>query len=51
MPKKHNRGGTSASDTMRTTKSESEKGEILKRCLINILKCFRVCKKSRMDTK
>jgi hypothetical protein len=51
MPNKHNRNESSTNDTMRTTKSEGEKAEILKRCVINILKCFRVCKKSHMSTK
>ena len=38
---------SSSSDTLHTTKSERQKAEILKRCLINILKCFRLCKKSQ----
>lgn len=37
---------STTSDTMRTTKSEREKGEIIKRCFINMLKCIRVCKKT-----
>ena len=40
-----------SSDTVRTTRSEAEKGEILKRCFINILKCLRVCKKTSKNTK
>ena len=51
MPHKSNSDITTTSDTMRTTKSEGEKAEILKRCFINIMKCFRVCKKSEMSTK
>ena len=38
-------------DTMRTTTSERKKGEIIKRCLINILKCWRLCKKTSKSTK
>ena len=48
MPKKTSDISTT-SDTMRTTKSEREKGEIIKRCFINMLKCIRVCKKTRKD--
>ena len=47
MPNKNNSDITDTSDTMRTTKSERAKGEILKRCFINMMKCIRVCKKSR----
>ena len=39
------------SDTMRTTKSERRKGQVIKRLFINFLKCFRMCKKSQRDTK
>jgi len=38
------------SDTMHTTVTERKKGEILKRCFINIMKCFRICKKTRKST-
>ena len=38
---------SSSSDTLHTTKSERQKGEILKRCFINMMKCFRICKKTR----
>ena len=34
-----------SSDTIKTTRSERRKAEILKRCFINILKCWRMCKK------
>ena len=40
-----------SSDTLRTTKSERRKAEILKRCLINIMKCLRMCKKTPKDKK
>ena len=38
------------SDTMRTTVTERKKAEILKRCFINMMKCFRICKKTRKST-
>ena len=38
-------------DTMHTTVSERKKAELLKRCFINMMKCFKLCKKSRRDTK
>ena len=34
---------TSGNDTIRTTKSVKEKGEMLKRCFINMIKCYRTC--------
>ena len=42
---------SSSSDTLHTTKSEGQKAEILKRCFINMLKCFRICKKTRKGAK
>ena len=42
---------TDSSDTLRTTETERKKGEVIKRCLINILKCLRLCKKSQKDKK
>lgn len=48
MPDKND---SDISDTMRTTTSERKKAEVVKRCFINILKCWRLCKKSSNDTK
>ena len=42
---------SSSSETIHTTKSETQKAEILKRCFINFMKCLRVCKKSEKNTK
>ena len=38
-------------DTLRTTPSERKKAQIVKRCIINILKCWRMCKKTPNSTK
>ena len=40
-----------SSDTIKTTRSESKKAEIIKRCIINILKCWRLCKKPEKTQK
>ena len=37
-------------DTMHTTVSERKKAELLKRCFINMMKCLRVCKKTKKST-
>ena len=34
-----------SSDTLRTTPTERKKAKIVYRLVINILKCFRICKK------
>ena len=39
------------SDTVRTTPSERKKAQLVKRCVINFLKCWRICKKTSNDTK
>ena len=39
------------SDTLRTTPSERKKAQLIKRCVINFLKCWRMCKKTSKDTK
>ena len=36
-----------SSETIQTTASEERKANAVKRCLISIMKLFRVCKKSR----
>ena len=46
MPIKNDSG---VSDTMRTTKSERQKAQLVKRCVVNLLKCLRMCKKTRKD--
>ena len=36
---------------METTRSMKRKAKMLSRCFINILKCWRMCKKTKKDTK
>ena len=48
MPKLEN--STSGNDTLRTSKTLREKAEVVKRCFINIVKCFRLCKSKKSDT-
>ena len=48
MPTKSN---SDTSDTIRTTPSERKKAQLIKRCVINFLKCWRMCKKTSKDTK
>ena len=38
------------SDTVRTTPSERKKAQLVKRCVINFLKCLRICKKTPNST-
>ena len=38
-------------DTIKTTISERRKAQIIKRCVINILKCWRMCKKREKTPK
>ena len=38
---------TPSSDTMRTTASMKRKANVVARCLINIMKVFRLCRKTR----
>ena len=38
---------TDSSDTLRTTKTLRERGAIVGRCFINIIKCFRSCKSKK----
>jgi hypothetical protein len=33
--------------TMATTRSLRQRGEMVKRCFINMVKCFRVCKSTK----
>ena len=40
-----------STDTMPTTRSERRKAQIIKRCVINILKCWRMCKKREKTQK
>ena len=47
MPDKSN---SDVSDTLRTTPSERKKAQLIKRCVINFLKCLRMCKKSQNNT-
>ena len=44
---------TDSSDTLRTTKTMREKAKLVSRCIINLLKFWRVCcreKKTQKDT-
>ena len=36
-----------SSETMRTTESMKRRANVVARCLINIMKIFRMCKKTR----
>ena len=47
MPDKSN---SPTSDTIRTTPSERKKAQLIKRCVINFLKCLRICKKTPKST-
>ena len=39
-----------SSDTLRNTKTERQKAKIITRCIVNILKMFRICCREK-DTK
>ena len=44
---------TASSDTLRTTRTMRQKGKLVARCIINLLKFWRVCcreKKTQKDT-
>ena len=47
MPSKND---SDTSDTLRTTPSERKKAQLIKRCVINFLKCLRICKKTDKNT-
>ena len=38
---------SSTNDTIRTSKTLREKGEVVGRCVINMIKCFRMCKNKK----
>ena len=51
MDEKNN---SDSSDTLRTTKTMREKAEVVRRCFLAWLKCWRICKntkKTRQDSK
>ena len=45
-----NNTDSDVSDTVRTTPSERKKAQLVKRCVINFLKCLRICKKTPNST-
>jgi len=49
MPIDKNKQNNSSSETLRTTASERKKAKLVQRCFINLLKCWRVCVKTRKD--
>ena len=45
----HNKNDNDTIKSMETTRSMKEKAKFVGRCLITMLKCFRMCKKTRKD--
>ena len=44
-----NKQNNDSSDTLHTTASMRKKANVVKRCFIDLLKCWRVCVKTRND--